>query len=153
AGQEAIEGSAEAVDVGPRPEPPRVAGGLLGAHVGGGADRRAGDVSALPLAEDGTSVRSSVGPPGTAWPRGLARPPPATGVPPPRPTRTLPGLTSRCSTPRRCAYSIALQTSTNRRSSFRSSSALRPGSCFSAASWWKAARASLRLSPLMNRMA
>ena len=44
----------------------------------------------------------------------------------------LPGLMSRCSTPRQWAYSIALQTSRNRRSSLRSSSDRRPGSAFSA---------------------
>src|SRR5262249_3427020 len=43
AGQQAIQGRAEAVHVGPRPEPVDLAGGLLGAHVGRRPQRRAGE--------------------------------------------------------------------------------------------------------------
>ncbi len=42
------------------------------------------------------------------------------------------GLISRCSTPRLCAYSIALQTSINLRSNFAEPSDRRPASVFSA---------------------
>ena len=48
------------------------------------------------------------------------------------------GLMSRCKTPRLWAYSMALQTSVNRRSSVRSSSERRPGSRFSDSSSWNA---------------
>ena len=61
----------------------------------------------------------------------LASPQSTTRVSPCLPTTTLAGLMSRCSTPRPCAYSIALQTSTNRRKSWRRSNVRRPGSCFS----------------------
>ena len=84
----------------------------------------------MPLAEEGTSVRSPDSRPGSTRPSGLARPQSTTSVSPCLPTMMLPGLMSRCSTPRLWAYSIALQTSMNRRRSLRSSSDRRPGSSF-----------------------
>jgi hypothetical protein len=112
-----------------------------------------GSVSALPPAEDGRSVRSPPSAPGSVLPTALASPQSTTSVSPCVPTITFPGLRSRWSTPRECAYAIALQTSVNRRSSFRSPSDRRPGSRVSSAAAWKCSMASLRLSPLMNRMA
>ncbi len=64
---------------------------------------------------------------------------------------TLPGLMSRCSTPRSCAYSRALQTSVNRRRSLRNSSDRLPGSRCVAPSAWNRSIASLRLSPHLHR--
>ena len=52
-------------------------------------------------------------------PIALARPQSTTSVSPNFPSMTLPGFRSRCSTPLLCAYSIASQTSTNRRKSPR----------------------------------
>src|SRR5262249_11554999 len=43
AGQQAVQRGAQRVDVGPRPGPVEVAGRLLGAHVGGRPQRRAGE--------------------------------------------------------------------------------------------------------------
>ena len=53
-----------------------------------------------PLAEDGMSVRSPRSRPGSARPMALARPQSTTSVSPCLPTMMLPGLMSRCSTPR-----------------------------------------------------
>jgi hypothetical protein len=110
-----------------------------------------GSVSALPLAELGMSVRSAA--PGSLRPVALARPQSTTKVSPCLPTMMLPGLISRCSTPRVWAYSRALQTSMKRRSNFRSSRVLRPDSFFDDLSAWKPSIASLSESPRMNRMA
>jgi hypothetical protein len=60
---------------------------------------------------------------------------------------------SRCNTPRLCAYSIALQTSMNRRRSFRNSSERRPGFAVSISPVWKRSMDRFSESPLMKRMA
>ena len=62
-----------------------------------------GSVSADPLAEEGISVRSPESAPGSARPVALASPQSTTSVSPYLPTMMLPGLMSRCSTPRECA--------------------------------------------------
>ncbi len=86
-----------------------------------------GSVSALPLADDGINVRSPQVDSGVACPSGLARPQSTTSVSPCLPTITLPGLMSRWRTPGEWAYSMALQTSMNRRRSLRSSNERRTG--------------------------
>jgi polyhydroxyalkanoate synthesis regulator phasin len=106
-----------------------------------------------PLADEGIKVRSPASVVTSAWPIGLARPQSITSVSPCRPMITLPGLMSRCRMPRLWAYSIALHTSVNRRSSLRSSNDRAPLSRFSRASAWNRSIASLRLSPRTNRMA
>ena len=104
AGQQAVEGRAQAVDVRPRAQALEVALGLLGAHVGRRPQRRCRAASRrLPLAELGTSVRSPESDPGSTRPSGLASPQSTTSVSPCLPTMMLPGLMSRCSTPRLCA--------------------------------------------------
>ena len=59
-----------------------------------------GSVSADPLAEEGTSVRSPLSWPGSTRPNGLARPQSTTSVSPYLPTMMFAGLMSRCRTPR-----------------------------------------------------
>ena len=60
-----------------------------------------GSVSELPLAELGRSVRSPED--GSDLPVALAKPQSTTSVSPCLPTITLPGLMSRCNTPREWA--------------------------------------------------
>ena len=62
-----------------------------------------GSVSAKPLAEEGTSVRSPDPTRGSTRPTALASPQSTTSVSPYLPTITLAGLMSRWSTPRLCA--------------------------------------------------
>ena len=93
-----------------------------------------GSVSELPLADDGISSRSPESVPGRARPVGLASPQSTTRVSPCLPTMIFAGLMSRWSTPREWAYSMALQTSMNRRSSLRSS---RSREVAAAAGRWK----------------
>ena len=87
-----------------------------------------GIVSALPLADGGHQRLLAAGEVASALPSDLARPQSTTSVSPCLPTITLPGLMSRCNTPRQWAYSMALQTSVNRRRSLRRSSERAPGS-------------------------
>ena len=107
AGQEVVEGGAQAVDVAGRAEQVEPAGGLLGAHVGGRADDRAGlglGRAARPRragARPRAGGRRVVDGPGSPdRPRALARPQSTTRVSPYWPTITLSGLRSRCRTPR-----------------------------------------------------
>ena len=74
-----------------------------------------GSVSAEPLDEERVRICSPSSRPGSTRPKDLARPQSTTRVSPYLPTMMFPGLTSRCSTPRLCAYSMVLQTSRNRR--------------------------------------
>ena len=76
-----------------------------------------GRVSVEPLADEGISVPLTprrIGPAGC-----LGHAQSTTSVSPCLPTIMLPGLISRCRTPRKWAYSIALQTSINRCKSLR----------------------------------
>ena len=130
AGQEVIERGPEAVDVAGRAEPVDPPGRLLRAHVGPGADG-AGPISvgSRPSPEAGRSVRrrsSTVGV-GPAEELGQA-PVHHQGLAVRSPSMMLAGFRSRWSTPRLCAYSIALQTSRNRPSRLRNSQFRSPGS-------------------------
>ena len=62
-----------------------------------------GNVSALPLADEGMKVRSPMLLPGSIRPSGLASPQSTTNVSPCLPTMMFPGLMSRWSTPREWA--------------------------------------------------
>ena len=76
AGQEAVEGGAEAVDVAGRAEPVERPRGLLGAHVGRRAERPSRAASRRePLAEEGDAARSPALGAGSARADGLGQAP------------------------------------------------------------------------------
>ena len=100
AGQQAVERRAQAVDVRPRPQAVEVAAGLLGAHVRRRAHRRARQRLGRAAGRGRHQRPLAARRPGSVRPSGLARPQSTTSVSPCLPTMTLPGLMSRCSTPR-----------------------------------------------------
>ena len=100
AGQQAVERRAQAVDVARGPEALEVARGLLGAHVGRRAQRRAGQRLGAAAGRAGHQRSARPTTRARPGPSALARPQSTTSVSPCLPTMTLPGLMSRCSTPR-----------------------------------------------------
>ena len=101
AGQQAVERRAQAVDVGARPEAVQVPLGLLGAHVRRRPQAHAGQRLGAAAGRGGDQrPLARIRPRARPGPVALARPQSTTSVSPCLPTIMLPGLMSRCSTPR-----------------------------------------------------
>ena len=153
-GKQAVEGRAETVDIGPRTQWSMSPRGLLGTHIGWGAQARAGQRLGRAAGRrwDSASARPATG---SVRPDALASPQSTTKRLTVLAEHDVAGLDVAMQARRGYGRSRShCRRRVNRRSSLRSSSDRLPGIVVFGASWaWKRSMASLRLSPRMNRMA